>query len=125
MSICRVWYHKDGKVSVSYPDTRYKFKPRNLNLDQWAYKQFDDLLLKCPQFLGLDYEDIDSYKLPKEREDRDRWRGNKTTGIKIDSKVILRKDIQQKLDKELSKSEPNVIKAMKLQRKLDKQEHDD
>lgn len=106
MALCRVWYRNDEKVFVSYGD-------------------LDIPLKKNPaKYLGMEYKDMDTSQLPQNREDRDRWRGTKATGIKIDSTVILRKDLLKQLDDELAKTNPNAIKALRLQRKIDKREHD-
>ncbi len=126
MSKCRVWYRTDGKISISYPDLRPEKKPEHLTINEWINKQLDNVPIKAPQFAGLDFEDVDSSKLPQDRKDRDRWRGTKATGIKIDTTVVLRKDIEKQLDAELTKPNPNPnpITALKLQRKLDKREYD-
>ncbi len=124
MSRCRVWYHPDQKISVSYPDLRPEKKPEGLTADEWIDRQLNLVPIKAPQFAELDFEDIDSSTLPQDRKDRDRWRGNKTTGIKIDNTVVLRKDLLKQLDGELAKSSPNVVKTMRLQRKIDNKEHD-
>lgn len=129
MSKCRVWYHLDGKISVSYPDLRPEKKPEDLTFDEWLNKQLDNVAIKAPQFQGLDFEDMDNSQLPNganpdDRSDRDRWRGTKATGIKIDNTVILRKDLFKQIDDELAKQNPGIIVIERLRRKLDRKEHD-
>ena len=121
---CRVWYHLDGKISVSYPDVRAGKKLEGFTMEQWIDKQLDDVAKKALRFKGLDYEDMDSSQLPVRDENRDRWRGSKTEGIKIASNVVLRQDLMKQVDVELAKPNPDVIILMRLQRKLDKREHD-
>lgn len=123
MSKCRVWYRLDGGVSVSHPDLRPEKKPKDLTLEQWIDFQLDQVAIKAPQFVGLDYQDMDTSELPQDRTDRDRWRGNKQTGIKIDNSVVLRKDLDKQIDDELAMQNPNIIKIERLRRKLDKREH--
>jgi len=124
MGLCRVWFMTDRKIQVSYPDARIKFKPPHLTLIEWANEQFDELPKRAPQFQGLDYTDMDTSELPQNKADRDRWRGDKGTGIKIDKNVVLRQDLWSALDKELGKPEPDTINVLRIQRKLNKQEHD-
>jgi hypothetical protein len=108
----RVWYHPDGKISVTHGTVT------------------DDIDRKLRlAFPESEFEDIDDSMLPNSadptnREDRNRWRGAKATGIQVDGSVVLRKDILKQLDDELEKSNPDTIKVIKLQRKLDKREHD-
>lgn len=148
MGKIRVWYWPNGKISVSYPDTRYQLyidrqlidwinkkpededldewiakKPEDLTQDEWTDKQLDNVAIKAPPYSGLDFEDIDISQLPQDRADRDRWRGTKATGIQIDNTVILRQDLEKDIDDELLLINPNMKKIMQLIRKLDKREH--
>lgn len=115
---CRVWYKLDGSVSVSHPDTRSGMKPKDMTMTQWITKQFDTVAEKNPEFRGLDYDDIDSSMLPVGRVDRDRWRGVKGQGVKIDKTIALRKDITKQLDDELALVAPDPVKVIKLQRDI-------
>ena len=110
MTKCRVWYHPDGKISVSYPDLRPEKKPEGLTMDEWIDRQLNLVPVKAPQFAGLDFEDMDSSQLPQDRADRDRWRGSKVQGIKISPSVVLRKDLLKQVDDELAKPNPDVVK---------------
>jgi hypothetical protein len=124
MSKVRVWYWSSGKVSVSYPDKRPEKKPEGLTTDEWALKQFENIPKKAPRFQGIPFDDVNSSTLPVRDKNRDRWRGSKGQDIRIDDTVILRQDLFKQLDDELAKPNPDAVKAMKLQRKLDKREHD-
>lgn len=123
MSKVRVWYHPDGKVSVSHPDKRPEKKPDGMTIDEWAGKQLNDVAKKAPQFQGLDFDDVDSSTLPIRDENRNRWRGSKGQGVRVDNTVILRQDIEKDLDDEFAKQVPNPVAVLRLQRKLDKKEH--
>jgi hypothetical protein len=100
-------------------------KPSDPTLDEWIGKQLVIPLAKNPaKYSGMEYEDMDTSQLPQNRADRDRWRGTKVTGIKIDPSVVLRKDLLKQMDDELAKANPNTVAVLRLQRKLDKREHD-
>lgn len=124
MGKVRVWYHNNEKVSVSYPDVRPEKKPKDLTMDEWADKQLDNVATKAPQYAGLDYTDTDSSLIPIRDENRDRWRGTKTTGIRIDDTLVLRQDLLQQIDDELAKPSPSIIELERLRRKLERKEHD-
>jgi len=124
MSICRVWFRLDGKISVSYPDTNPQNKPSDMAYRTWITQQLDSVAEKSLEFSGLEYTDMDTSELLQVRADRNRWRGDKGTGINIDKKVVLRQDLCSALDKELGKPEPDTINVLRIQRKLNKQEHD-
>jgi hypothetical protein len=124
MTKCRVWYKPDGSVSVSHPDVRPHKKPDYLTMDEWIDKQLDDVAVKAPQFQGLEYDDIDAFELPARDMNRDKWRGSKGQKVKIDNTVKLRHDVTAELDAELAMVNPDIIKVIKLQRKLDKKEYD-
>jgi hypothetical protein len=76
---------------------------------------------------GLPHDDIEPSELPS-RKDRDKWRGKKGQGIYIDHSIITeaekRQAIEDELDAELTKDNPDAIKAVRLQRKLDKRQYD-
>lgn len=124
MSRCRVWYHLDGKISVSYPDLRKDRQPEGMTTDEWIDYQLEQVPIKAPQFAGLDFEDKEVSELPQDRADRDRWRGTKTTGIKINTNIVLREDLFKQIDEELDKSSPSIIMLERLRRKIEKEEHD-
>jgi hypothetical protein len=107
MALCRVFYRVDGRVFVFYGDDLDLPFRKNPN-----------------KYNPMEFKDMDDSQIPQDRLDRDRWRGTKATGIKVDATVILRRDIEEQLDAELAKPVPNSIAALKLQRKLDKKEYD-
>ncbi len=124
MGKVRIWYRPDGKVSVSYPDVRPEKKPDSMTIDEWALEQFRNVAIKSPRFQNFPFDDVDGSSIPVNDGDRDRWRGSKGQGVSIDNTVVLRRDIEKQLDDELAKPNPSPIAALRLQRKLDKKEHD-
>ena len=81
-----------------------------------------------PILVGATYEDINESALPKyDSATRNKWRKKAGGGVKIDNTVITKaekiKKIEDNLDAELAKANPDAIKALKLQRKLDKREY--
>ena len=76
---------------------------------------------------GKDYDDVLVSDLPP-NYNIETLRGAKGQLLTIDSTVVTQADKRQKiendLDKELGKANPNAIKALKLQRKLDKRKYD-
>lgn len=71
----------------------------------------------------LPFDDMDDSRLP-DRAKRGKWRAKKGQGIKVDETIVTpeehRASIEKELDDELSKPTPDPIKALKLQRQLDK-----
>lgn len=137
MTRCRVYYRQDGKISVDHADQRPEKAPEGMTNDQWIDKQFLESGERKPD-LHIDSdlanpllpnEDVDDSSLPNgndptDKKDRDRWRGTKAAGIRIDNSIVLRKDLAAQLDAELAKPSPNAITAMRLQRRLDRGDHD-
>lgn len=76
---------------------------------------------------GLPFEDVDPSTLPQDRKNRDKWRGKKGKGIKVDPSVVTvaekRQAVEDELDTELAKASPDSVQAIKLQRKLDKRDY--
>ncbi len=110
----------------------------NITLDDWIDAQFIESAEKKATLhidndltkILLPYDDIDSTALPNganpnNRNDRNRWRGTKVTGVQIDNTVVLRKDLFQQIDDELAKPSPDGIVIERLRRKLEKREHND
>ena len=117
----RVYYYPDGQIVVLQPSG---IKLDNETKDEFFIRQIEKSFYHKQ---GLDYDDIDTSQLPVDAE-RDKWRGSKGNGIHIDNTIVTVREKRQKveddLDTELVKSNPNAIKAIKLQRKLDKREYD-
>lgn len=128
MALCRIWYRADGRVFIQHID--YKLKPTGMADADFAVEQFAIPRKKNPdKYNTMEFEDVDDSTLPNgvspiSRKDRDRWRGTKATGVKIDNTVVLRKDLEKEMDDELAKPNPDLKKVMQTQRKLDKKEHD-
>lgn len=110
----RVTYRADGGVSTTSIEGMTAKQ-----VSEWYTK-----LLSNPLYEGSSFEDIDSSELPVDRVDRDKWRKKAGGGVFIDKTVVTRTELIQAdetaLDTELAKPNPNMKKAMLLQRKLDK-----
>lgn len=82
--------------------------------------------IKGTELEGLLYGDIDPTALP-DRKDRDKLRGKKGEGIRVDHSIVTmsekRQAIEDGLDAELAQTNPDPVKAMKLQRKLEKRDY--
>ena len=137
MTKCRVYYHQNGKISVDHADQRSAKLPKGMTNDEWIDAQFLQSGEKKPGLHVdgdlnkplLDYDEIDDSQLPNgnnpmDRKDRDRWRGTKTTGIKIDATVMLRKDLYKQIDDELARATPDMVVVARLEGKLRRNEHD-
>lgn len=137
MTRCRVYYRPDGKVSIDHPDQRPEKKPKDMTNDEWIDAQLIQSGEKKPGLhVGgslssplLPFDDTDTSQLPnganpRDRKDRNRWRGTKATGVQIDGTVVLKEDIEQQLDNELAKTTPDLITVERLRRKIEKKEHD-
>jgi len=122
---CRVYYHPDGKVDIVYPSPNYPKKGGESETD-WLARIYQETEIELGM-QGLPFDDIDRSELP-DRSNKMKWRGSKGNGIHIDNTIVTEREkkeaIEADLDAELAKPAPNAIKAMRLQRKLDKREYD-
>jgi hypothetical protein len=115
----RVYYKPDGSVVVIHPAPKARRKGESNQdfLDRVATKAAYSAGLE-----GLPYDDVDPATLP-DRKDRDKWRGSKAQGLRIDPSVVTlaeqRQAVEYALDAELAKPAPNAVTALKLQRQLD------
>lgn len=123
MTKCRVYYRPDGTVAVVHP----VFKARRL--DETEQEFLDRAYAKAEKesgLTGLDFDDTDTANLP-DRKDRDKWRGQKGQGVRVDPSVVTRAErrqaVEAQLDAELAKPNPNPVQALKLQRRLEKGEY--
>ena len=144
---CRIWYKGDGTVAVTHPVEKARLKDESdedflERVCVKAAKTTQDMLdaekakpipnpdkiakLENDVLVGLPFDDVDPITLP-DRKDRMKWRGNKSQGLSVDNTVITlaekRQAVEDALDTELAKSTPDTIKAMRLQRKLDKRDY--
>lgn len=121
--LCRIVYRPDGQISVIHPAPKARLKDES---DQDFLGRVAIKACKGMELEGCDYDDIDSSTLPS-RQYRDKWRGNKVTGIQIDHSIITevekRQSVEDSLDQELIKSNPDLIKIVRLQRKLEKRNY--
>lgn len=137
MTRCRVYYQQSGKISVDHADQRPGKKPKDMTNDDWIDAQFLQSGKNKPNLHVdgdlskplLDYEEIDDSALPNgsaptDRKDRDRWRGNKLTGIKIDTNIVLRKDLFKQIDNELAKPSPDIFVIERIRSKIELNQHD-
>ena len=156
MNICRVYYRADGSVAVVHPAPQSRrvivVSPSG---ERREYKARNDFMAKVPAlrqsgvtviveddraFLdrvyaeaeatgglaGLDYEELDPVELP-DRVEREKWRGGKGLGVKIDPAVVTEKDrrlqVEADLDAELASPQPDPVTVIRLKRKLDKRDY--
>ena len=78
-----------------------------------------------PMLVGATYKDMDESQLPTyDTVTRNKWKPKAGGGVEIDHSVVTRPEkrqiLEDTLDAELDKPSPDIKKAMKLQRKLDK-----
>jgi hypothetical protein len=107
----RVFYRPDGGVSV--------MRVIADSCGGLSEKECLDRETKKGEFKNLPYDDIAESDLPKGRENRDKWRGEKGKGIWIDDKLVTKsekmQELQKKLAEELEKDNPNDKKISNLQ----------
>lgn len=130
----RVYYRTDGSVIVVHPSQKARvieesdqaFMDRVCQIHVEATKGTFDRHGVSKDLTGLDYDDIDTTTLPS-RATRDKWRGDKATGLRVDVSILTlaekRKAIEDMLDTELAKPAGNPLVAVRLQRKLDKRDY--
>lgn len=118
---CRVVFKPDGKVSIIYP------APKSRRADESERDWLNRVLGKSMGqngFVGLDFVDMDASLLPG--GDREKWRRNGNSII-VDDTVVTKaeqkKAVEDELDAELDLETPDVAKALRLQRKLDKKDY--
>jgi len=109
----RVIYKAGGDVAVIHPVA-------DRPLDEIFEKA-----VKGTDMEGLPYDDMEASELPA-REHRDKWRGAKGQGVRIDHTVETPVERKEKLsaliEVELKKPNPDPVAAMRLMRKLEKGE---
>lgn len=124
--LCRVWYKPDGQVAVTHPAPKARLDGETDQefLDRVCVKTAKELGLE-----GLDYDDVEPSTLPN-RKDRDKWRGNKATGLQVDASIITQAERRQAIEAErdaiLDKpvhTNKDLIDIAKLNRKLDKRDY--
>ncbi len=73
---------------------------------------------------NLPYDDLDPSQLPQDRSQRDKWRGSKGQGVRIDDALVTKneklEELQDRLDTELDKNSPNQTKVIRYQRQIEK-----
>ncbi len=118
LSKVRVTYRPDGGVSVT------AFVAGACQDGETETQCMDREMQKNPSLANLPHDDIDPSQLPQDRKDRDKWTGSKGRGISIDRSKVTKNEkmteLQDKLDQELDKNNPNSVKIAKLQRKIEK-----
>ena len=131
MALCRVWYGADEKIFVSHVD--YKRKPPVQTAQEFFDAEMTKILLKNPtKYRSLDFEDLDDSTLPdccimntadRLAGKREKLRGNKAAGLRIDNSVRVRQDVENELDAELDSDSPDMKKVAKYERKLRKHDY--
>ncbi len=135
MSLVRVFYRTDGGITVRRVNKGMKKKLiaekiMQSNTDTEFFDICKQLNPKVrPILQGATYEDIEESDLPVyDSATRSKWRKKPGGGVFIDATVITTVEkiqkIEDDIDVELAKPNPDVIAAMRLQRKLDKREYD-
>lgn len=76
----RVCYRPDKTVAVIHPVPGSQ-KPDESE-EQWLERIFAKAM-SHPDLKGLPFDDIDENDLPRSREDREAWEGEKGKGIKV------------------------------------------
>jgi len=91
MDKVRVIYKPDGSVGIIHPAPKSRRKGETEK--EWLKRVFDKATPK-----GVEYEDIDKSKLPKSREDREAWQGEKGKGIFVNQTKAqqLRKEKEER-----------------------------
>lgn len=115
------WYIPDGTVKISNPSRQ----PKETELQ--ALNRFCSRKVKTePEFANYEYDYIDEDDLP-DRKPRQKWRGKKGEGIYIDHSIVTisekRQAIKDEFDAELTQTNPDLVKAMKLQQKLQNRDY--
>lgn len=117
---CRVIYRSDKTVAVIHPAPKAR---RSKETEAAFLKRVFEKAIKGTELEGLPYDDVEPSILP-DRKDRNKWRGKKGEGIKIDHSVVTmaekRQAIENELDAELAKATPDLVQVIKLERKLQK-----
>jgi len=114
----RVTYRDDGGVSVTY-------FLKSACQEKETEKECVNRIYSNDQLLqGFPYDDVPRDQLPKDRKDRNKWRGAKGRGIWIDHSLVTKgekiEELKIELDKELEKSNPSTVKVVKLRRLIER-----
>ena len=114
----RVFYEPNGEVRVLSPNCARGETPESC-LARVGAKD-------CPRTARgscLPFDDMDDSALPS-REKRDKWRGRKGAGVRVDESVITHKErvdaAAAALDAELAKPAPDPVQVIRLSRALEK-----
>lgn len=120
---CRIIYKPDETVAVIHAAKKAQ-KPGETEED-FLERVFAKAITGT-DFEGLPFDDIEPDELP-DRKDRAKWRGTKEIGVKVDPTIVTkaekRQAIEDELDAELEKEEPDLKLVAKLQRRLAKKEY--
>lgn len=117
----RILYNIDGSVMVMTPNpnTRLEKETEAEHLE----RNYQAYISTHPQYGGLEYEDMDTSKLPSDRANRGKWRKSPAgKGVIIDASVVtsaeLRMADKAALQAERDKPAPNMKVALDLLLKL-------
>ena len=123
MNKCRVIFKANEEVVVVYP------APKAKREDETEAEFYERVMAKAvagTDLEGLPFDDVNPATLP-DRKHRDKWRGTKAQGLRVDHSVVTqadkRKALDDEIDAELAEATPDTAKAMRLQRKLDKKDY--
>ena len=120
MGNCRVTYKPDGQVSITIP--LLKAKKKGESEQAFLDRAYAKAVIEN-KFEGFDFDDMDTTDLPDYKK-REKWRGNKATGVYIDESIITPAERRQVLVDDLNtefgkpQSSRNSAKILDLQRRL-------
>lgn len=103
--ICRVLKRSDGGVSIIHP------APKSRKSNETEAEWLDRVLTKATP-PGVNFEDIDSSDLPKDRDDRHAWEfDSNSKKVKVNQAKKQAKDQEKAAKEQLKESAKNKIKA--------------
>lgn len=115
----RVFYSPDGKVAILRAIMCREGETPQACLDRIGAKD-------CPRGAHgacLPYDDIDDQTLPA-RATRNKWRGDKRGGLRVDASIITKAErieaAEKAIDLELAKPDPRQVEVIRLSRELEK-----
>src|SRR3989344_3215996 len=112
LSKVRVTYRPDGGVSVT------SFIGSACQSEETETECMDREMQKNPELANLPHDDVFPSQLPQDRKDRNKWVGSKGQGIQIDHSLVTKaekiEELENQLDEELNKNNPNSVKVAKL-----------
>ena len=123
----KVYYETDGNVRILVPAQNCR---RVNESDTDLFNRIvADAERKDPSLVSMDSEekDVRDFPVGYDNSNREKLRGEKGQPLRIDNTVVTqaekRKTVEDELDAELAKQSPSAVKAIKLNRKLEKKDY--